>query len=83
MYLKTTSRQYCRVFRVESHAQAAENIKNFLKNPLKDPLGHQIQLKTKERVQDYLVSISKTDLLVGEVKTEANQVLSSPLMVSA
>ena len=65
-----------------SYAQAIENIKNFLKKPPNDPLGHQIQFKTKERVQDYLVSVSKTDLLVRVVKIEVNQVLGSPLKVS-
>ena len=64
-----------------SHAQAAKNIKNFIKNPRKDPLGHQIRFKTKERVWDYLVSVSKTDLPVEATKTKVNQVLGSPLTV--
>ena len=68
--------------RVTSYAQAAENIKNFIKNPPKDPLRHQIWFKTKERVRDYLVSISKTNLLVKETKTEVNQVLGLPLTLS-
>ena len=68
---------------VASHAQEAINIIFFfVKNPPKDPLGHQIRFKTKERVQDYLVTVSKTDLLVGVVKIEANQVLGSPLTAS-
>ena len=67
---------------MESHAQAVENIKNFIKNPPKDSLGHQIRLMTKEMVQDYLVLVSKIDLLVGASKIEANQVLDSHLKVS-
>ena len=63
-----------------SHAQVMENIKNFIKNPPKDPLGHQNQFKTNERVRDYFVSVSKIDLLVGAAKIEANQVLGLPLM---
>ena len=51
-------------------------------NPPKVPLGHQIRFKTKERVKNYLVLVSKTDLLVGAVKTEMNQVLGSPLTIS-
>ena len=62
-----------------SHAQALENIK---KKWSKTLLGHQIWFKTKERVQDYLMSISKTNLLVRVVKIEANQVLGSPLKIS-
>ena len=31
---------------------------------------------------DYFVSVSKTDLLVGAVKTEVNKVLGLPLTVS-
>ena len=31
---------------------------------------------------DYIVSVSKTDLLVGAAKTEANQVLGLPLKLS-
>ena len=67
---------------MDSHAQAVENIKNLIKNSPKDPLWHQNRFKTKERVRDYLVSVSKTDLLVRVEKNEANQVLDSPIMVS-
>ena len=65
-----------------SHAQAVENIKISSKTLPSIPLGHQIRFKTKKRVQDYLVSVSKTDLLVEAAKTKANQVLGSHLSIS-
>ena len=39
------------------------------------PMRHQIRLKPKRRVQDYLVSVSKTNQMVGAAKIEVNQVL--------
>ena len=69
--------------RVASHAKAAENKINFNKNPPKDPLGGiKFGSKPRRRVQDYLVSVSKTNLLVEAAKTKANQVLGMPLTIS-
>ena len=42
----------------------------------KDPLRHQIQFKTKERVWDYLVSVSKTDRLVGDSEDQSEPSLT-------
>ena len=63
-------------------AKTMETTKQFFKNPPKDPLRRQIQFKPKKRVRYYLVSVSKTDPMVGAAKTEVNQVLCSPLIVS-
>ena len=62
--------------------KVAENKKKSQQNPPKDPLEHQIWFYTKERAGDYLVSVSKTDLLVLAAKTKVNQVLGLPLTVS-
>ena len=57
---------------------------NLNKNPSNDPLGHQIKSgsRPKRGVRDYLVSVSKTKLVVGAALTKANQVLGSPLTIS-
>ena len=69
--------------KVASHAKAAENKRNFNKNPLKDPLGGiKFGSKPTRRVRDYLVSVSKTDLLVEAAKTKVNQVLGTPITIS-
>ena len=51
-------------------------------NPPKEPLGIKSDSIPKRGVRDYRVLVSKTDLLVGAAKTEANQVLGLPLTVS-
>ena len=63
-------------------AKIAKIKKKFSKTLPKDPLRHQIWFNPKRRVRDYLVPVSKTDLMVGAAKTEANQVLGLPLIVS-
>ena len=62
--------------------KAGENKKNLNKNPSKDPLGHQIHCYTKKRGAGLPCVSFKIDLLVGAAKTEENQILGSPLMVS-
>ena len=65
-----------------SHAKSSGKQKNLNKTLPRIPWGIKSDSKPQRRVRDYLVSISKTDLLVGATKTEANQVLGSPLTVS-
>ena len=64
-----------------SHAKV-EVKKNLNKNPLKDPLGHQIRFKTKEEGARLPCVCFKTDLLVRLVKTKAIHVLDFPLTIS-
>ena len=62
--------------------KVVENKKKSQQTPSKDPLGIKSGSTTKRGVRDYLMSVSKIDLLVGTTKNEANQVLGSPLTES-
>ena len=71
----------CQVLRVASHAKSSEK-KNLNKTLLRTPWGIKSGSIPKKVVQDYLMSISNIDLLVGVAKTNVNQVLGLPLTVS-
>ena len=75
-------RQWCRVLEVATISKIAETTKKISKTPPKDPLRQQIRFKPKMRVRDYLMTVSKTDPMVGVAKNEVNQVLGSSLTVS-
>ena len=62
--------------------KAAENKKISTKTHPRTPCGIISGSIPKRGMWDYLVSVSKTDLMVRAVKTEVNQVLGSPLTVS-
>ena len=59
-----------------SHAKSSEKQKKILtKTHLRALWSIKSGSIPKRGVQDYLVSVSKTDLLVGAMNTKANQVL--------
>ena len=62
--------------------KAVKNIKNLNKTLPRTAWGIKSSSIPKKGVQDYLVLVSKIDLLVGAENTEANQVLGSPLTES-
>ena len=61
--------------------KAAENKKKISTKPSQGSLGASNPVLC-QRERDYLVSVSKTDLLAGAIKIKENQVLGSPLTVS-
>ena len=61
---------------------AVEKKKILTKTHLKTPYGIKSCSIPKREVRDYLVSVSKTNLLVGAAKTETKKVLGSPLTVT-
>ena len=62
--------------------KAMENKKISTKTHLRTPWGIKSYSTLKRGVQDYLVLVSKIDLLVGVSKIKTNQVLGLPLTIS-
>ena len=71
------------MLRAESHAKnRKKQKKSQQKTHPRTPWGIKFGFKPKRGVREYLVSVSKIELVVGVALTEANQVLGSPLTVS-